>query len=85
MAEKIITHCSDCGQELEPEFPDFDEAVEQYVGALEIRFHGGFGMFIDPIDEEHRGILCFECADKLCCEHKWIRRLLVPRMLLIEA
>lgn len=79
-AREVITHCGSCGKELEPESggPDFDPASEQYDNALEITFNGGYGMFIDPIDEEYRVIICHECAHHLCETVQWIGKLLNP-------
>lgn len=76
----IITHCSACGKELEPEFDgsDFDPASEQWENALEVQFNGGYGMFIDPIDEDYRAIICHECAHELCDKTPWIKKLLHP-------
>lgn len=73
---RVITHCTACAVELEPVFPGLDEAPEQYDDALEISFIGGYGMFVDPIHEELRAIICYECANKLCNEYPWIGRVL---------
>jgi hypothetical protein len=78
---EVITHCTACCKEHVPEYPDFPDAVEQYAGALEISFSGGDGMFVDPIHEHLRAIICFDCAMAMCCQHPWMRRMLHPHPL----
>ena len=76
--QEIITHCTSCGKQLELKFPDMDPRSEQYDNALEIQFHGGYGQFIDPTNEEYRAILCHECAHDLCETVRWIGKLINP-------
>jgi len=78
MAKTLITHCTACGKELEPEFPGINPESEQYDNALEVKFDGGYGMFIDPIDKEYRAIICHECAHELCERVPWIGMLIDP-------
>ncbi len=78
MPSETITHCTACGKELELEFPDLSPESEQYDNALEVRFDGGYGMFVDPIDEDYRAIICHECAHDLCDTVPWIGKLINP-------
>ena len=80
MPKTIITHCTACGKELEPVFdgPDFDPASEQWENALEVKFNGSYGMFVDPIEEDCRAIICHGCAHDLCDKIPWIGKLIDP-------
>ena len=64
----------------------------QFDNALWMEFHGGYGMFIDPIgDPGHKDrvgdrgrvcwpqvVICHECAHDLCDKVPWIGKLLNP-------
>jgi ribosomal protein L32 len=72
--QKTIWHdcCANCGAELTHVF---DTGNRQYVDALEVILSGGYGMFFDNIDGDHRVFLCCDCAQKLCEAYPWIDRL----------
>jgi hypothetical protein len=75
-------HCASCGQELEPVFAE--DTARQYKDALWVRFEGGFGMHIDPIDQgiafdsdvALEAVICGTCATALEAQHPWINALL---------
>ena len=66
-------HCSKCGEQLEPIFPDqMRRATDfpQMRGALVVDFHGGYEMFMD--DLKVRIILCLNCAIELLKSEPWL-------------
>lgn len=67
---------AECGRELVPEANTDTEY--QFDNALWIRFDGGYGMFVDPMREEYKIVICHECAHALCDQHPWIGKLLNP-------
>lgn len=55
------------------------DAGHQYDNVLEVTFHGGYGMFIDPFGEpDPHALLCHACAHRLCDTFPWAARLLRP-------
>lgn len=71
--------CYACHAELEPVHPTGNHPKESghYENALEIRFNGGYAMFIDlgyPTI-----FLCHNCAHEACESLEWMDRLLQPR------
>lgn len=64
----VDVRCSDCGKPLEPAFPEDDKGWRhlQPKDGLVVAFEGGYGMYIDPVDDSpERVVLCEECADEL--------------------
>lgn len=58
-------------------FPEL--GTPHYDNALEIRFSGGYSMFIDPFGmPEPTAVLCHECAHAVCAAHPWLETLLDP-------
>lgn len=78
--------CDACGEPLRllSELPGADEY--QFDNALWLGFHGGYGMFIDPVGHadttlagvDREAVLCHDCAHRLCAENPWLDRLLQP-------
>lgn len=74
--------CYACEVELEPE--GGLKTDYQFDNALWVGFHGGYGMFIDPLQTskvlkaQEEAVICHECAHKLCDEVPWIGKLLDP-------
>jgi len=74
----VDNHCYSCNKELHELFPGHITNY-QFDNALWIEFHGGYGMFIDPMfDEVPRALLCHECAHELCDKIPWIGNLIRP-------
>jgi hypothetical protein len=70
--------CLACRTPLEAVFPGMSPG-SQYHNALEVRFGGGYGMFIDPFDgEDPYAVICHDCAHALCESAPWIKTLLDP-------
>lgn len=69
--------CDNCGREMEHVFEKDTRVFSslQMDGALEIRFSGGYGMYIDPIGRDRLSFLfCFRCADELIAQYECFRR-----------
>lgn len=66
--------CAACTEPLHAVFP-YDTDY-QYVGVLWITLSGGYGMFIDPLDDTLDGtlrfVVCAACADVLCSANPWL-------------
>ena len=74
---ELVT-CSGCGVRLEPSMPG-SEAWGQFEDALEVQFHGGYSMYIDPIPPGEvvpTAVLCKDCADALVNSAPWADKLL---------
>ncbi len=84
-------NCSNCNAELTPEGPESDRTTKyQFDNALWIYLDGGYGMFIDTLDEEMTGIsmanpkwpykmvFCHECAHRLCDHFPAFEKLINP-------
>lgn len=67
------TRCFACAAWLEAD----DDTDYQFDNALWVTFEGGYGMFVDPMrHDDHKAVICHECAHKLCDENPWIEQLL---------
>lgn len=66
--------CANCGAQLTHVFDDKES--RQYTDALEMIFSGGYGMFFDNIDGDHRAYLCKDCTHQLCETYPWIDQLI---------
>lgn len=56
----------------------FDNAGQQYDNALDVTLSGGYGMFFDNIDGNHKVFLCHDCAHRACLVLPWLNKLLQP-------
>lgn len=70
--------CSICSKTLEPVFVSMPK---QYRDALHIVFDGGYGEFVDLYRKHIRVVLCGDCAQNLCSQNLWIKKLLLPETL----
>jgi hypothetical protein len=71
-------HCRGCAKRLEPEMRMDTEY--QFDTALWVEFDGGYGMFIDPLEDGPiRAVICHECAHELCEKIPWVDALLNPQ------
>ena len=70
MFMKYIRECVACKKELL--LPEDDD------NALCISFQGGYGMFVDPMNEPIEAWLCHECAHALCEQIPWIKEVVNP-------
>lgn len=74
--------CRACKKQLIPVFGTDAEAEalaeehNQYTGALEVQFAGGYGMYFDPMTSEQakalQAVVCAECLNQLCELVPWI-------------
>lgn len=69
-------HCYACGATLESATGSDTDC--QFDNALDIRFLGGYGMFVDPIDTKYEAVICHDCAHELCDKIPWIHKLIDP-------
>jgi hypothetical protein len=80
------TYCHVCKVRLKPDHTDTDY---QFDNALWITFDGGYGMFVDDLDELYKGqsqwpdkrdrvVICHNCAHELCDIVPWVKKLLNP-------
>lgn len=78
--------CSKCLGELKPvsdtPMRRYNDWTMQYERAIGISFHGGYGMFDDPItalihssyaDRDRTAILCHNCAHQFLIENPWAK------------
>jgi len=75
--------CDNCGTDISLEFANPNGLTEQGSNALQIRFGGGYGMYIDPIGEpaeRFRMLWCKTCADKLADTFPSIAERIRPEM-----
>ena len=69
--------CDDCGCAIPLVFPEIEGRTWQGKDALLIEFDGGYGMYIDPLNEAAKqAVLCKDCADKLRQQHPWIDKII---------
>ncbi len=79
--------CQSCDKQLQPNFnlpgtyfvpPDEVDDSFDYLGALEVKFRGGYGMFIDPTSQIESQplhfLLCSHCAIEMCEKLPWMKR-----------
>lgn len=75
-----MTKCYSCGLDLEP-VGGF-KTNYQFDNSLWLGFHGGYGMFIDPmvrtpvLGANEEAVICHDCAHELCAKVPWIEKLL---------
>ncbi len=75
--------CEACKSKLDLVFPEIKTNL-QYDNALCIEFRGGYGMFVDRLENsmhgkpDHSAIICHSCAHKLCADNPWIANILDP-------
>ena len=71
------SNCYACDKLLSPVFEGhgYDNQCDN---ALEVEFFGGYGMFVDPIDDPYSAVICHECAHDLCDKIPWIKKLIDP-------
>lgn len=67
--------CDICNRELREVFPNSSQ-YEQYEDALTIRFMGGYGEYIDPIDGYPTVMMCKHCADVFVASTTWAKKAL---------
>ena len=69
--------CDSCGKELAL-VTHANPKSEQFEDALVLQFDGGYGMYIDIVNEvelrDVRFVLCKDCADKLLAENPFITK-----------
>lgn len=71
-------YCYSCHKKLKELFPG-QITNYQFDGALWIEFHGGYGMFIDPVFESNpKVVICEQCAYNLMEKVPWVKWLLQP-------
>lgn len=50
--------------------------------ALSIKFEGGYGWFVDPLNDDEADrlsiILCHECAHQFCDDNPWLTNIIEP-------
>lgn len=64
-----VDHCKSCNKTLTRVFPG-DRQSTQYANALQIRFGGGYGMYMDATYDV---IVCKECADLMFKVVPWLQ------------
>lgn len=76
-------NCAACNKKLERLFPTChnpNNRFDGWEGALEIKFDGGFEIFVDVdcVEEAKRlrVLICEACATQLCETTPWIAKLL---------
>jgi hypothetical protein len=75
--EPATIHCSACGCRLAS--VGRQDTEYQFDNAIWISFSGGYGMFVDPLGKEDpKGVLCHDCAHRLCEQNPWVNALLRP-------
>jgi len=84
--------CVACKKRLTLESIADDLGTYQFDNALWICFHGGYGMFVDNLDEysggentqplpchpDYQAVICHDCAHDLCEKVPWINDLIRP-------
>lgn len=72
--------CYACKKSLQPVFPDGNPDIDQYENALFVEFTGGYGEFVDVMDDPnpYKAVICHECAHTLCNAVPWINKLIDP-------
>jgi len=74
--------CDRCDKDLTPQHDGCEHHCmwhrevepEQWDNALVVKFDGGYGMFVDPIEREFSAVLCHECAHQLLEQEPWMRK-----------
>lgn len=67
--------CDVCNRTLKEVWPNSSQ-YNQYCDALTIRFMGGWGEYIDPMEKDPIVMMCKHCADVFVASTTWAKKAL---------